>query len=114
MAKKMTIVEQYEAIIEKAKNVLSAEEIEFLNERAELHAKKNASRKPTKEQNENLVHKDNILNFMEKGKKYTVTEIQKGVGLESNQKTSALVRQLKESGKVDRTFDKGKAYFSLI
>ena len=39
MAKKMTIVEQYEAIIGKVEGVLSAEEIAFLKERAELHAK---------------------------------------------------------------------------
>ena len=53
MAKKMTIVEQYEAIIGKVEGVLSADEIAFLKERAELHAKKNASRKPTKAQEEN-------------------------------------------------------------
>ena len=45
MAKKMTIVEMYGAIVEKAKGVLSAEEIKFLEERAELVAKKNANRK---------------------------------------------------------------------
>ena len=50
---------------------------------------------------------------MEKGVKYTVTDIQKAVGLESNQKASALVRQLKESDLVVRTEEKGKAYFSL-
>ena len=44
---KMTIVKQYEAIIEKVKSVLSPAEIEFLEKRAELHAKKNASRKPS-------------------------------------------------------------------
>ena len=113
MAKKMTIVEQYEAIIGKVEGVLSKEEIDFLKDRAELHAKKNASRKPTKAQSENEAIKENILAFMEKGKSYTITEIQKAVGLESNQKTSALVRQLKEGGSVVRTEIKGKAYFAL-
>ena len=112
MAKKMTIVEQYEAIIAKAKGVLSAEEVAFLEERAEMHAKKNANRKPTKAQAENEGIKSKILDFMEEGKAYTVTEIQKGVGLESNQKASALVRQLKEADLVVRTEEKGKAYFS--
>jgi DNA-binding transcriptional regulator GbsR (MarR family) len=42
---------------------------------------------------------------------YTVTDIMKMVGLESNQKTSALVRQLKEAGLVIRSESKGKAYF---
>jgi predicted transcriptional regulator len=112
MAKKMTIVEQYNAIIEKAKGVLTAEEIKFLEERAEMHSKKNASRKPTKAQAENEEIKVKILEIMEVGKAYTVTEIQKAVGLDSNQKASALIRQLKESHLVIRTEEKGKAYFT--
>lgn len=112
MAKKMTIVEQYEAIIGKVEGVLSKEEIDFLKDRAELHAKKNASRKPTKAQSENEAIKEAILNFMVEGKPYTITEIQKAVGLESNQKTSALVRQLRLAHLVVRTEEKGKAYFT--
>lgn len=112
MAKKMTIVEQYEAIIGKVEGVLSVEEIAFLKERAEPHAKKNASRKPTKAQEENETIKASILAFMEVGKSYTITEIQKAMGIESNQKTSALVRQLKENGDVIRSEVKGKAYFT--
>jgi hypothetical protein len=112
MAKKMTIVEQYNAIIEKAQGVLTAEELKFLEERAEMHSKKNASRKPTKVQEENENIKSSILEFMEIGKAYTVTEIQKAVGLESNQKTSALVRQLRDAHLVVRTEEKGKAYFT--
>jgi len=114
MAKKMTIVEQYNAIITKAKGVLSPEEIAFLEERAEMHSKKNANRKPTKVQAENEELKAKILDFMVEGKAYTITEIQKGVGLESNQKTSALVRQLKSEELVVRTEEKGKAYFTKI
>lgn len=109
---KMTIAKQYEAIIEKAKGILSNEEIKFLIERKELHEKKNASRKPTKVQEENEGIKDNILDFMEVNKSYTISEIQKGVGLETNQKTSALVRQLVVANLVKRTELKGKAYFT--
>ena len=112
MAKKMTIVEMYEKVIEKAKGVLSEEEIKFLEERAEMHSKKNANRKPTKAQAENEEIKAKILEVMESGKAYTVTEIQKAVGLESNQKASALVRQLKEADLVIRKEEKGKAYFT--
>ena len=112
MAKKMTIVEQYETIVAKCEGVLSESELAFLRERAELHAKKNATRKPTKAQAENESIKEQILAFMESGVLYTVTEIQKGVGLESNQKASALVRQLKEADLVVRTESKGKAYFT--
>ena len=112
MAKKMTIVEQYNAIIAKAKGVLSEDEIKFLEERAEMHSKKNANRKPTKAQAENEEIKAKILEVMESGKAYTVTEIQKAVGLESNQKASALVRQLKDADLVIRKEEKGKAYFT--
>ena len=113
MANKMTIVEQYEAIIGKVEGVLSAEEIAFLVERKDMHSKKNASRKPTKAQAENEGIKTAILDFMSDGVSRTVTDIQKGVGLESNQKASALVRQLKEADLVVRKEEKGKAYFSL-
>ncbi len=110
----MTIVERYEAIIGKCEGVLSEGELAFLRERAEMHAKKNATRKPTKAQAENENTKAEILAFMESGRAYTITEIQKGVGLESNQKASALVRQLKESGEVERSEVKGKAYFTKV
>ena len=112
MAKKMTIVEQYGAIVEKCKNILTADEIAFLEGIAELVAKKNATRKPTKAQAENEDIKAKILEVMENGVSYTVTDIMKMVGLESNQKTSALVRQLKEADLVVRTEAKGKAYFT--
>ena len=109
---KVTIAKMYEGIIAKVEGVLSQDEIDFLNERKEMHLKKNASRKPTKAQEENENIKSSILEFMEVGKSYTITEIQKAMGLESNQKTSALVRQLKDGGLVVRSEVKGKAYFT--
>ena len=109
---KMTIAKMYEGIIAKVEGVLSQAEIKFLNERKELHLKKNASRKPTKAQEENENIKSSILAFMEDGKAYTITDIQKAMGLESNQKTSALVRQLKDKDLVVRSEVKGKAYFT--
>lgn len=114
MANKMTIVEQYEAIIAKAEKgeALTPTEIEFLVERKDLHAKKNATRKPSKAQEANEGIKAQILEFMENGKAYTITEIQKAIGIETNQKTSALVRQLKDDGLVLRNEVKGKAYFT--
>ena len=114
MANKMTIVEQYEAIIAKAEKgkALTPTEIEFLVERKDLHAKKNATRNPTKAQEANEGIKAQILEFMENGKAYTITEIQKAIGIETNQKTSALVRQLKDDGLVLRNEVKGKAYFT--
>ena len=112
MAKKMTIVEMFEAIMGKCEGILSKEELEFLASRKDLVAKKNATRKPTKAQEENEGIKAQILEFMSDGVSRTVTDIMKGVGLESNQKTSALVRQLKEADLLVRTESKGKAWFT--
>ena len=109
---KMTIAKQYDNIIAKVQGVLTADEIAFLEDRKAKHIAKNANKKMTKAQVENENIKVNILNAMENGKAYTVTDIMKAVGLESNQKTSALVRQLKESDLVIRTENKGKAYFT--
>lgn len=115
MAKKMTIVEQYEAIMAKCEGVLSETELAFLKERAELHAKKNASRKPSKAQTENEGYKEEILDFLNEGGKYTIGELIKAIpslNEFSTSKVSALVRQLKEDNLVLRTEVKGKAYFT--
>ena len=110
MSKKFTKVEMFNAI--KEKYALTDEEIAFIDHEIELIAKKNASRKPTKAQAENEDIKARILEAMEEGTRYSVGEIQKMVGLETNQKTSALIRQLKEADLVIRTEEKGKAYFT--
>lgn len=73
-------------------------------------------RKPTKTQIANEGFKEIIVNNMEHGRLYTITEIAKEMpfGEElSNQRVSALVRQLKDAGVVVRTEEKRKAYFSL-
>lgn len=116
MAKKMTIVEQYEAIIGKCEGILTKEEIAFLKERAEMVAKKNANRKPTKAQEENEGYKSSIIEGMVEGKAYTITDLIKSIPAIAdltNQRVSALVRQLKDEGAVTRKEEKGKAYFTL-
>lgn len=116
MAKKMTIVEQYEAIIGKVEGILTADEIAFLKERADMVAKKNANRKPTKVQEENEGYKSSIIEGMEKGKAYTITDLIKSIPAIAdltNQRVSALVRQLKDEELVTRKEEKGKAYFTL-
>jgi predicted transcriptional regulator len=52
---------------------------------------------------------------MESGKAYTITDLMKSVAELadlSNQRVSALVRQLVESGDVVRTEEKRKSYFT--
>ena len=78
---------------------------------------KSGERKPTKTQIANEGFKEAIVNGMERDRLYTITELVKEIpfGEElSNQRVSALVRQLKEVGLVKRTEEKRKAYFSLV
>ena len=83
--------------------------------KASIAKKNSAERKPTATQKANEGYKEAILAYMEVGKKYTITDLMKEV-VElvdlSNQRVSALVRQLKEEGLVERTEEKRKAYFS--
>jgi hypothetical protein len=113
--KKMTKRDYFTAILEKYP--LSADEKAFVEHELELLAKKNASdKKPTAQQTANEGIKTAILEGMTSGRFYTVTEIQKEIlkGEElSNQKVSALIRQLKDAGLVVKTEDKRKSYFSL-
>lgn len=115
MAKKLTIVEQYAAIVEVAKDVLTKEQVAFLESRAEMVASKNATRKPTKTQVENEALKEAILGWLkDTGGEHTIGEIMKAVpelADLTNQRVSALVRQLKEAEIVDRFEVKGRAYF---
>lgn len=90
------------------------EQREFIKGRVEMLDKKNGTRKPSATQIENEDTKSAILSAMESGKSYTVTDIQKLVGIDTNQKASALVRQLVNDKLVDRAEIKGRAYFSKV
>lgn len=81
-------------------------------------AKKNsAERKPTATQTANEGYKVAILDAMESGKGYTITDLMKSVDAIadlSNQRVSAIVRQMVESGSVTREEIKRKAYFTKV
>ena len=113
MTKKMTKREMFEQIM--ANYNLTEDERNFINHELELLAKKNsAEKKPTAVQVANEGLKSAILDFMVEGQKYTITDLMKSVpelADLSNQRVSALVRQLKDSGYVIRTEEKRKAYF---
>ena len=114
--KKMTKAQMFAQI--KANHNLSADEIAFIDHELELLAKKNsAEKKPTAQQTANEGIKTAIAEGMEPNRLYTVTEIQKEIpecAELSNQRVSALLRQMKDDGIVVRTEDKRKAYFSLV
>lgn len=70
MAQKMTIVEQYEEIVAKYGEVMTEDEIAFLKERAELHAKKNGNRKPTAQQLKNKAVADEVIAYLTETKEH--------------------------------------------
>ena len=89
---------------------------EFIAHELELLAKKNASeKKPTAVQVANEGLKQTIMDVLnENGGLMTVTDIQKSceeLSELSNQKVSALIRQLKDDGKVEKVEDKRKSFF---
>lgn len=115
--KKLTQKELYAQII--ANYDLTDVEKAFLKSRIEAIEKKSASKssKTSAKKTENESIKDSILSAMEVGELYTITDMLKNFECcanLTNQRVSALVRQLKEEGLVERTENKGKAYFSLI
>lgn len=113
--KKITKREMFEQI--KA-HLTNEAEIAFVDHELELLAKKNsADKKPTATQVANEGIKSAILEGMADNRLYTISEMQKEIGAcaeLSNQRVSALVRQLVADGKVVRTEDKRKAYFSKV
>jgi predicted transcriptional regulator len=115
--KKMTKREMFEQI--KANYQLTEAEVAFIDHELELLAKKNASeKKPTAQQVANEGLKQTIMDVLtENGGLMTITDIQKSceeLAELSNQKVSALVRQLKDDGKVEKVEDKRKSYFKAI
>lgn len=84
--------------------------------KASYEKKATAERKPTPTQTENANFKADILAFLADGNKYTVSDMMKGIPSIadlSNQRVSAIVRQLTISGEVIRVEEKRKAYFQL-
>jgi DNA-binding transcriptional regulator GbsR (MarR family) len=113
---KMTKRDYFNAIL--SKYPLTDAEKDFVKHELELLEKKNSSeKKPTAQQAQNEVIKTAIAEGMSPNRLYTVTEIQKEIPecVElSNQRVSALLRQMKDDGIVTRTEDKRKAYFSIV
>ena len=116
MTNKKTKAQMFAQI--KAKYALDNEEVAFIDHELDLLARKNAGEKkqtPTQIANEGI--KDAILDGMEDNRLYTITEIIKEIpecADMTNQRVSALVRQLKDEGKVERIEEKRKAYFRKV
>lgn len=121
MNKKITKREKFEMLAkinEVASNPMLAE---FIAHELELLAKKNASGegKMTASQIANEKLKADIYEqmFLTPNRLYSITDMQKSFECcadVSNQKISALLRQMIADGKVERLEEKRKAYFKVI
>lgn len=90
--------------------------VAYLENELALLDKKAQNKKATKTQEQNVGIKATILEVLATIGSGTITDIQNGneeLSALSNQKVSALVRQLVESGNVVKTTDKKKSIFSL-
>lgn len=115
MTNKMTQKDYFNAMVEIFKEMGRDDLADFCKGRIDVLDKKAQNKKATATQQANVGIKAEILaNLSAEGA--TVTDIQaKSATLSalSNQKVSALLRQLVESGEVVKSIDKKKAYFSL-
>lgn len=98
-------------------NADNADIVAFCNHEIELLSnRKSGSKGLTKTQKANEGVKELIYNALAAvGEKMTVTEILacEGLGEYTNQKISALLRQMVEAGKVTKVIEGKKAYFEV-
>lgn len=112
--KKLTKKEKYGMVL----NYIQDNEmlVEFIENEINLLNKKASSTSKTKTQKDNEVIKDNIVAVLnELDRPVTITELQEyslDMSKLSNQKISALLRQLVSENRVIRIPDKKKTYFS--
>ena len=109
--------EMYNEILARVSD--NQEMVDFINRELELLAKRNSGeRKPTEKQKENVGFKADIFAFLEEvDAPVTIDEIKANVESVSQlnpQRISPILSKLCKEGKIERTYDKRKAYFSLI
>lgn len=113
--KKITKRERFGEIKEIVEGLGRTDLVEFVNHELELLDKKASSKTMTASQKENAEIKTKIVEkLVELGRSITISELQKeGFENYSNQKLSALLKQLVDTKEVVRTTDKKKAYFGV-
>lgn len=120
MTNKKTITEKYEDMLKKYEDIFTDEEKVFLQERAELHAKKNGNRKPTANQLKNKAVAEQLLEYLTNTKKHLqIKQMIKEIPCLASipectpQYVMALIRPLhdKGNGMIKREEIKGTAYF---
>ena len=112
----MTKIEMFKQILA---HLTDTDEINFINHEIELLANKNAKRKPSANAKENENFKLVIISFLEKheNEKFTISELQENI-LEisalTNQRVSAMLKQLVDENIIMKQYEKRRAYFSLF
>lgn len=117
MEKKLTKKEKFamlkEIVVDMGNDML----VEFIDNEISLLEKKSSKSTQTKTQVENENIKDRIVEvLLELDKSVTITELQganEEMATYSNQKLSALLKQLVEENRVVRVPDKKKTYFTV-
>ena len=116
--KKITKRDNFNALLAIPAVAENAQLVSFIEHEIELLDKKNsADKKPTAQQIANKGVMETIMQVLsENGGLMTVTDVQKAnaaLAELSNQRISALLRQLKDEHKVERVEDKRKAFFKI-
>ena len=115
MTNKMTLKDYFNEVIALATANDRPDLVAFAEGRIAVLDKKAGNKKPTKTQEENVAIKDEIMSVLT-SEGATVTEIQSKsemLGGLSNQRVSALLRQMIADGTVVKSVDKKKSYFAL-
>ena len=115
MEKKLTKKDYFKKIMEVCAD--NENIVAFCEHEIELLEKKNSSKGQTKVQKENEDIKVAIVDALRTiGKAVTITELQasnENMAQYSNQKLSALLKQLVDTNEVVKTTDKKKSFFSV-
>lgn len=117
MTKKVTKREMLGRIKAVAEVAANEEMVAFIDHEIELLDKKSANKKPSKTEEANAVLREEIVEVLgNSDAPMTASDVLKGSEMfegMSNQKISALLRQLVNDGKVVKATDKRKTVFSL-
>lgn len=116
--KKVTKRDNFNALLQIEEVKANQELVDFINHEIELLDKKSAGRtaSTTANQKANEEIKKVIVSELIKLGKRTISELQKEseeLAQYSNQKLSALIKQLVDNGEVTKTVDKKKSYFEV-
>lgn len=104
-----------EFVTENMDDVISVDDVvKFLDHEIELVSRKRSSgnSKPTAKQAEQDAMREKILAFLRENGTSTATDIQNALSI-SNQRVNGLMRPMIKAGKIIRTEDKKKVYFSI-